>query len=226
MIRYLENLEDFEMFQNLKEESYNTIARYARFYNVKENTNIMFERKDCDYVYFIVSGVVSVYRLNDKGKRKVIFVLSKGNFINEDQQGEYNSAICAQAYEDCVLLCIPKDIFMNLLETDAVFMKNIYASLSSKIRRMYRQLKNGEARLDKKVASKLYKLAKDHGIPTEKGILINIDLSITYLSDLLGAQRESVSRALKTIVDSGLVVYEKKSFYVPDINKLSAYFKR
>lgn len=226
MKSHIEKLFAFKEFQDLSDTSYETIEKYARIYNAPAHTNILFEKKDCEYVYYILTGVVSLYRLNEKGRRKVIFMFPKGHYINEDQQGDYHSAICAQAFEDSTLLCIPKDIFLQLMVSDPVFMKHVYASLSGKIRRMYRQLKNGEARLDKKLASKFYKLAKDHGIPSEKGVLINMELSVTYLSDLLGAQRESVSRALKTLVDAELIHYEKKSFYVRDTKKLADYFKK
>lgn len=226
MKEYLSGLENFEAFQGLKKESYETLNRYCRIYNAPAGTNILCEKKDSEYVYFILSGVVSVYKLNERGKRKIIFMFPKGNFVNEDQQGDFKSAVWAQAFEDSVLLCIPKDVFMNLMVNDPQFLRYIYASLSKKVRRMYRQLKNAEAKLDKKLASKIYKLAKDHGVSSSKGIYINMELSVTYLSDLLGAQRESVSRALKILVDEGLVIYDKKSFFVPDMEALAKHFKK
>ena len=219
-------LSSFNIFMDLKDEEYNLLNQHARMYNVPSQTTFIHEKQYCDYIYFILSGVVSVYKINNEGKRKVIFVHGSGNFINEEQQNDLNSVISAQALEDTMLLCIPKDIFDQLLEMNFEFMKKIHTSMARKIRRMYRQLNNMEVRLDKKVASKFYKLAKDHGIPCEMGTLIYLNLSITYLSDLLGAQRESVSRAVKVLMDEGLIYRNKKSFVVKDMELLANYFKK
>lgn len=221
-----ERIKKYDAFKDLKEESYETLKNHARYLNAPVNHNILFEKHSSEYVYFVLSGVVSVYKINEDGKRKVIFMFGEGSFLNEDYQKEYNSVISAQAFENSLLLCIPKDIFYDLIESDVTFMKHIYKSLSNKVRRIYRQMNNVEVRLDKKVASKLYKLAKDYGIQTAKGTLIDINLSVTYLSDLLGARRESVSRALKILVDENLITYDKKNFVVRDVKELAAYFKK
>lgn len=218
-------IQNYKAFQNLKEESYKTLMQYGRIYNAPANTQILFERKESSDIYYVMSGIVAVYKLNEKGKRKIIFMFGKDSYINEDLQDGYTSVMSAQTFEDSTLFCIPKEIFYQLIKTDPVFMNYVYESISLKIRRMYRQLKNSEVRLDKKVASKLYKLAKDYGVESEKGIRIQMELSVTYLADILGAQRESVSRALKILVDEDLILYEKKYFLIKDLEGLVSYFK-
>ena len=80
--------------------------------------------------------------------------------------------------------------------------KIVISSLSIKVRRLYRQLKNSTPiKVEKRVAAKLWKLSKDYGIEVEDGTVIDMNISITYLADMFGAPRETISRALKILQD-------------------------
>ena len=61
--------------------------------------------------------------------------------------------------------------------------------------------------------------------PLDDGTLIDFDLSITYLAELLGSKRETVSRLVKQLSEAGLVEYRKNHFFIPDREKLMEYFK-
>ena len=76
------------------------------------------------------------------------------------------------------------------------------------------------------IAAKLYMLARDYGKETERGISIEMQLSITYLSEMLGSKRETVSRQVKKLCDSGLILMEKNHFWIPNLENLSNYFKQ
>ncbi|MGL4338016.1 MAG: helix-turn-helix domain-containing protein, partial [Turicibacter sp.] len=96
-----------------------------------------------------------------------------------------------------------------------------------KLRRTYRQLKNVPTNLaiEKKLAAKLWKLGKDYGLETSEGVLIDLPLSVMYISQLLGSQRETVSRAIKKLVELDLVKYENKKMVIVNQNALAKYFK-
>lgn len=153
-------------------------------------------------------------------------MLNKGYFLNEDLD-QRPSSISAEIYAPTRLLILPKDAVYEMMKNDFAFTQKILTSLSSKLRRLYRQLKNtpSSIHVEKKVAAKLYKLCKDYGIQKQDCIEISIPLSITFLADLLGSQRETVSRAVKRLQEMNLISYKNKKFYVKDIVALSGYFK-
>jgi CRP-like cAMP-binding protein len=136
------------------------------------------------------------------------------------------SANC-EAISESIILCFPKDKLLAIMEQDFELTKAILDSMALKIRRLYRQLKNtsGSIRLDKKIAAKLWKLASDYGIPCKEGICIDMNLTVTYLANLVGAKRETVSRHLKVLTEQHLVIFQKNQFIIPDPNKLMEYFK-
>ncbi len=80
------------------------------------------------------------------------------------------------------------------------FTQEVMFSMTNKIRRMYRQLKNTvPLKVEKRVAAKLWKLAKDYGEYGKNGEVIKVNITVTYLSEMLGSSRETISRALKEL---------------------------
>ena len=77
----------------------------------------------------------------------------------------------------------------------------------------------------KSLAAKLWKLSKDYGKTVEEGTLIDLALSVTYLSEMFGIPRETISRALKILVKEGLIIQRNKRIIVVDKENLSKYFK-
>lgn len=71
----------------------------------------------------------------------------------------------------------------------------------------------------------LWKLTRDFGKDTEQGRMIDISMTITFLADLMGAPRETVSRLCKTLTDYGLIKIEKRRIYVTDPKRLSHFYK-
>lgn len=208
----IEELKDLEMFNNISES---TIGKILEESDVKEHRagEILFEDKeDVFTVYFVLKGIVSLYKINECGQKKVIFMLGKGKIINEVIIKELPASINCEIFEDAVILGIKKEKLLNIMKEDFDLCKNIIISLSSKTRRLYRQLKNtpSSIKIEKRLAAKLYKLAKDYGVEHEDGIVIDMEISITYMADLLGSQRETVSRAMKVLQKNNLINYKSK----------------
>lgn len=220
-------LQAYQVFQNVDIETLAVLETHASICCFQERELILGERKYSEYVYFILRGLVSIYKMNANGQKKVMFILGKGEFINEDIIEQLPSAVSAEIFEKAELLLIPKVIVEQIMQRDFMFRKFMYASLSMKVRRLYRQLKNtpNSIKMEKRLAAKLFKLAKDYGVKGNLGVEIQMDLSITYLADLLGSQRETISRAVKVLQNENLIKLDKKHFYILNIERLVKYFK-
>lgn len=189
--------------------------------------HLFFDKEPAKTLYAVVSGLVTLYTVDSQGEKKVIFILDQGKLINEVMlQGEKDSINC-EIFEDAQVLCFDKQDFQRIMEQDCMLAKGIMDSLAIKVRRLYRQLKNtpSSVRSDKRIAAKLWKLSRDYGVPYGDGTKINMDLSITYLADMLGARRETVSRQLKALAEQGLIRIDAGQMVIPDRDKLSDYFK-
>lgn len=164
--------------------------------------------------------------MNENGERKVIFILRNGEMINEVSFDKSKATtVSCEAFEKSIILeCRAKD-FIKVMEDDFALTKNILVHTQNTNRRLYRQLKNSiSIRIDKKLAAKLYRIGKEFGVCNGEWTLLNVNLTITYIADMLGCKRESLSRAMKILQDENLVKIEGKKVYIKK-DELSSYFK-
>lgn len=223
----IEQLEELEIFNNISKVSYEKLAQLGEVKKYDAGAHIFRDKEEVTTLYIIISGSVSLYKLNENGHKRVIFILGKGKMINDVIIQGLPSSINCEIFEQAQILSYDKNAFLNIMERDFLLSKNIMSSLAMKVRRLYRQLKNttGTIRMEKRLAAKLWKLSKDYGIKTENGVIININISVTYLADLLGSKRETISRAIKMLINENLIIYEDKKIKVINQHKLSEFFK-
>lgn len=219
-------MNNIDVFKDIKESSKIELKKILkeRQLSIKE---ILFNERDIvDKVYFLKSGKISIFKMNENGERKIIFILRSGEMINEISfDNTKSTTIGCEAFDKAIILeCMVKD-FIKVMEEDFTLTKNILISTQNRNRRLYRQLKNSiSIRIDKKLAAKLYRIGKEFGVCKGEWTLLNVNLTITYIADMLGCKRESLSRAMKILQDEKLVKIEGKKVYIKK-DELSSYFK-
>lgn len=192
---------------------------------LKKEEKLLEERQKTNNVYFVLEGKVSIFKLTEGGQKKIIYLLGKGEMINDDIFGRDTSSVSCEAFEDSIILSINIKNLKALMEKDFIFTTEVLSSISTKMRRLYRQLKNTVAtRIDRKVAIKLWKLAKEYGVEVEEGTLIDLNLTINFLAEMLGHPRENISKAMKHLEEQGLIVNKSKKIIV-DCEKLIKFHK-
>lgn len=223
----IEQLKNIEIFSGISEETIRRVFDESDIQEYKDGEILFQDKEQVNIIYIVLSGIVSLYKINECGQKKVIFMLSTGKIINDVIVQELPSSINCDIFETSIIMGVPKEKFIEIMQMDFNFCKNVMKSLTSKTRRLYRQLKNTPTsiKMEKRLAAKLYRLAKDYGIKCDEGIQINMDISITYLADLLGSQRETVSRAMKILQKNEIVSYKNKKIIISNFDKLTYFFK-
>ena len=219
-------MNNIEIFQNIKKESMDELNKNLKIKRLNKKEVLFYEKDIVDKVYFIKEGKVSIFKMNESGERKIIFILRNGEMINDILLEENKkSVIGCEAFEKSTILeCSSKD-FLKIMENDFALTKNTLNHIQKLNRRLYRQIKNSVSiRMDKKLAAKLYRMGREFGIEKEGWTLINANLTITYIADMLGCKRETLSRSMKVLQDKNLVKIENKKFYIKK-DELSTYFK-
>ncbi len=227
MIPMKDALKRIPVFQDISPSTYADLAGCGVMRQYRRGTQLFLDKEPVSTVFFLADGKASLYKLNHLYEKKVIFLCGPGQPLNEVILQDPTASINCEILEDSLVLCFPRRTFLGLMERDAQLSMAVMSSMALKIRRLYHQLKNtvGSVRGDKRLAAKLWKLSLDYGVPLDDGTLIDFDLSITYLAELLGSKRETVSRLVKQLSEAGLVEYRKNHFFIPDREKLMEYFK-
>ncbi|MBR8700854.1 Global nitrogen regulator [Fusobacterium sp. DD29] len=217
-----------KIFANIDNKTKNKIAAFSQIKLYKKGEHLFLDRDNVNTLFFIVDGIAALYKIGPSLDKKVIFIHGKGDFLNEVIIQKPVASL------NCELLCNSKILeinvseFENLMKEDFTLCKNTLNGMAYRIRRMFHQLKNtsNSVRLDKQIASKLWKFSRDFGKNTPNGIEIGFKLSISYLADIVGSKRETVSRQLKVLSEENLILVKRNRIIVKDKDKLLNYFKK
>ncbi|WP_315119052.1 Crp/Fnr family transcriptional regulator [uncultured Clostridium sp.] len=220
------NILSIPLFDNLHDKHIDKLAIPSKLIELKKGKMLFSERDVINNIYIIVNGKVTLYRLTETGQKRIIYILDKSEIINEVIFDDLPASISCDAFEDSTILSLNKNDLIEVMEEDFELTKKIMYSMGKKIRRLYRQLKNTvPIKIDKKLAAKLWKLSRDYGVEVDGGTLINLDISITYLADMLGNTREAVSRCINNFEKDGLVEFKERKIIIKDRESLSTYFR-
>lgn len=208
MITLDEAFNNIEILKKLNSKTIEYIKPFSTLKTYKEREHVFMDKDEISNLYIIVLGKAALYKLNNFGDKKIIFIFDEGKILNEHSLQNIKVSINCEILETSVIMSIPCNIFIKAMENDFLLSKSILDLMSLNIRRLYRQLQNTTNNLEceKKLASKLLKLAKDNGIYCENIVKINIPLTVTYISEMIGSRRETVSRQIKKLSDLSLKI--------------------
>ena len=226
MITLDEAFNNIDILKNVSSKTIEYIKPYSNLKTYKEREHVFMDKDEISNLYIIVFGKAALYKLNNFGDKKIIFIFDEGKILNEHSLQNIKVSINCEILETSVIMSIPCSIFIKAMENDFLLSKSILDLMSLNIRRLYRQLQNTTNNLEceKKLASKLLKLAKDNGIYCENIVKINIPLTVTYISEMIGSRRETVSRQIKKLSDLSLIEFKDNFIFIKDIEKLRNYF--
>ncbi len=220
----INQIEEIEAFHDLSESTKASIADIAVEIQLKKGETLFWEKDQVDAVYALAMGKVALLRYSGSGQKRIFFILDKGELINEVVFDNLPVSVVCEAFEDAKLLKLSKSDFLEIMKADFNLTYKIMCSMGKKQRRLYRQLKNTvPIKVDKKLAAKLWKLSKDYGVTEGAWLRIDLNMSVTNLSYLMGSSRETISRALKTLIDLDIVKWDKKQILVREKDILEYY---
>ncbi len=221
-------LTKLELFQDVGKDTLDGLWKEGRIEQVPRNIRIIEAGKHIDYVYLQINGISSVYTLTHTGSRKVISLLGGGNILNDAIINQRPSSVYCETYQDSQIFVIPIDRFRYWMEKDYSLVVAVISMQDLRTKKLSHQLRNtvSNISIERRLASKLWKLARDFGKPCEKGTEINLNLPITFLADMLGVPRETASRACKSLINEDLIRIEKKRIIIVDSDEIVKRFHK
>lgn len=221
------HVNQLEFFHGLAPKTIEALTKCGKIVEIPRGTLLMRAREAVSFVYFQLSGKSVVYNLTHGGKRKILFVFGNGALLNEHLFNNHTSSTYCETMEKSKVLAFPVQEFALAMAVDFELTKRILEAQERKIWRLGHQLKNTTSSiyLERKLAAKLWKLSRDFGVETEEGIEIDVNLTITFLADMLGVPRETTSRVCSTLTEAGLIMMKKKRIIISDPEKMSHFYK-
>ena len=226
-IRKKNTLNELAIFRGVASETLEYLWNVGRVYEYPKNTLLMRGKETVSHVYIQLSGKSIQYNLTHHGKRKILFVFGRDTLLNAHVFNQSVNSLYCETLEKSEVFVVPVAEFIKQMAVDFKLTENVLEAQERKMWRLSHQLKNtmSSIYLERKLASKLWKLSRDFGIDKEYGREIDINMTITFLADMLGVSRETTSRVCSTLVEYGLIIVKKKRIVVLDVDKLKIFYR-
>lgn len=193
-----------------KMNDYGTIKKYMA------DDTIYLQYSPPGEVFFVADGLVRQYFLNEEGKNKTLLILGTGDFFGEITyfQGDYDT-VNTSALTQCSIIKVPTTIWNNLLN-DNEFKKNLFISMTTKIRILMYQIYDSTYYDSKqRLLNLIMRLALQRGKSLTNGYLLDFTLTHEDLSIMINTTRSTVSRNLKSLITEGKILKIDSYYFVP-----------
>ncbi len=205
------------IFQNLEAEEAEALARAALRKKSTRGHALFLQGDPSDEMFLIKSGRVKLSKVLEDGTELTLDIRKAGDFVGENmlsEEGHY--PVGAYCLEDTFTCGFSRNQFEQLVlmnpKIGLQIIKNLSETITSLTRRVGTMaVTNIEDRLYRVLTS----VAKDHGMVSPQGTVIQFPLTHEDLSFLTGAHRVSITRAMKALKTAGKIIHEDKRLILP-----------
>lgn len=217
-------IEHIPFFRGLTPAELEPVGPLFQERRYKKGTPIFFEDDEGNEFYIIISGTVKIYRM-DGNKEFILAVFREGDFFGEMallQPEKFRSAT-AQALEPTIVYVLQRKVFYQLLESNAKLTLRILEVTMDRLRIANEKIEDLTF-LDvrSRILRNILRLARDYGVQTPQGILVDFKLTHQQIADMVGAVRETVTKVLLELQDDHLIDIDKKRIVIKDITRFEA----
>ena len=173
------------------------------------------------YLYYLLSGKVKTYRVNEDGKELITGMYKEGDFIGYIALLEENTyKDSAQTIESAEIMLIPKADFIQLVSSNPEVSKKFIKLLANNVSERETQLvKLAYNSLRKRVADALLLVNKRY--KKNETDTPHIQISREDLANIVGTATESLIRTLSDFKSEKLIEIEEGKIFIKNELKLS-----
>jgi CRP-like cAMP-binding protein len=176
-----------------------------------------------DGVYFLGSGYIKEYSINDEGSQLLNIIYGPGEVFPFvwAYLGVDIKSIFYEAITDVTVWRIATVWFKKYRETDIEVSNALAVQLGLQYRNLKSRINNLEYnKASQRVAYRLLALAKRFGEKTRNGIMIDPQLTHEALASTINLSRESFSREIEKLAERGVINSDNRHITVVDFEAL------
>ena len=202
-----EILRSVPLLSGLSDSEIELVARSSRRVQYPKKSIVFQEGDPGDFLLVILSGRVKVMLVGDAGQETIIAILQRPGFLGEVALlDEAPRSATVMTLEDAAFLQIARAPFLTLINKHPNIALKIMSHLSSALRDANEQIRT-LSMFDAygRIVRCLLRIARTQGVAEGTRIVIRPKPSFQELARMIGCSRETVSRAVKTLQDTGYV---------------------
>lgn len=224
--KHTEFLRGVPIFKGLPNHFICALSSKMRTVSYKKGTNIFQDSDEANALYFVKRGIIKVKKINAEGKELIIYIKQVGDTLAEAflfcKKGTiYHET--AEALEDTEVFVLSHAELEDVLTVNPTACINMVRYMGEQIHDFTAQLLDLTL-LDvySKTIKAMVNLAHKIGCKINNGMIIEIPLSIQDLAKIIGASRESVSRAITKLREQNIITVHNRKI---TINSWSMFYQ-
>jgi len=211
----VESLRNIGLFSSVQGDDLDSVASLLIERRFPKHKTIVEEGLPGDYMYIIREGRVSVSKLSDDGREKILEFLEAGDFFGEmSLLDNAPRSASVRALTETRILALSRADFLAVLKRSPGLAMAVIQELTRRLRQIDEQASSlSFQRVKERTKGLLVRLAKDE--TGRDGIHVTPALTHQQIADMIGTSRETVTRALKGLREQGWLSQEGKRYLVP-----------
>lgn len=215
------SLRDSCLFENADEQALADIARQLRRRRFRRSEIIFHQGDPGDSLHIVSSGAVKIVLPSIEGEEAIIATLRSGDFFGElallDGAPRSATAVALEASETWTL---SRELLLAMLDRSPTLRDSLLAGLARELRRLTGHVEELHfLDLAGRLSSRLARLARE-AEPEANEVRLDWPYTQSDLASMIGGTRQSVNKLLSGLVDRGLVIIDKDTLVIPDVEAL------
>lgn len=173
-------------------------------------------------IFYIQSGTVKKYKIDNTGREYIFYVAGTGELIG------YHAVLADEPYpdaaatlENCIISFIPTADFFSVLDRSPALSRQLLKTLSHEFAVLINNLSVFAQRpVKERIAIALIVLREKFKQRTEEGQPIMISMSRDDIANIAGTTRENVARFLSEFKQEDIIQTIGRKILIADVRKL------
>jgi CRP-like cAMP-binding protein len=213
-------LRDHKLFRMLSFSQIRQLCIIVGFKKAKKGEILYFSSSEVPRIFLLKKGNIKIVSVDDNGNEIIKDIIQKGDLFGElDLDPDKTSNEYAKALTDEVSIC---SFLMSDFEDLLLRNPNLALSYTKFVGLKMKRVRNNYTNLVSKDAkTRLYQFIKDwaqrEGKPDGNSIKLDNYLTQTDIAQIICTSRQTATQLLNEMETSGLLHYNRKEIFIPDI---------
>ncbi len=211
----LDSLRAIPLFSRVSESDLEELATHLIERRFPKNATVVEEGMPGDYMYVIREGRAKVTKASEDGREKIMNFLEAGAFFGDMALlGDQTQSASVKTLEESVLLALSRRDFIDLLRQSPDLSLAVIEELANRLRETNEQARSLSFQgVEERTRNLFERIARPEEGDT--GRLLTPVLTHQQIADMVGTSRETVTRSIKQLKESGWLGQEGKRYVIP-----------
>lgn len=217
--RLAQLLRALPLFRQVSQAEIDQLAGLVRLVHAQRKQLLYAKGEPCEGFYAVVYGKVKLALVSSRGLEKPLEIVGPGGTLGDVTMFlERAFYLSATALEDSLLIFVPRQAVLAMIERDAGFALRMLASLSTRMRHVVDDIESFALQPPAaRLVTYLMRMLPEGSCAPVK---IELDIRKNLVAAQLNLAPETLSRHFRDLSDRGLITLDGRTVVVHDIDKL------